>query len=204
MPEPNPPKTVLTDDELPRVGVIHGRFQILHNDHLKYLLAGKVRCKHLVIGITNPDPTLTRDDSADPKRTTLISNPLTYFERYIMVGDALVEAGVRREDFSVVPFPISLPALYRYYVPTEAVFYMTVCDEWGERKLRLLQSQGLNVDVMWRRTPETKGLQGSEIRGRIIDGRPWDHLVPRSTARLIRVWQIAERLKEIRDGGTQG
>ena len=51
------------------LGVIHGRFQLLHNDHLKYLLAGKQRCRHLVIGITNPDPTLTRADPADPART---------------------------------------------------------------------------------------------------------------------------------------
>ena len=44
-------------------GIIHGRFQILHNDHVKYLLAGKQFCRHLVVGITNPDPTV------DQKRT---------------------------------------------------------------------------------------------------------------------------------------
>jgi glycerol-3-phosphate cytidylyltransferase-like family protein len=31
------------------VGVIHGRFQVLHNDHLKYLLLGKALFKHLVV-----------------------------------------------------------------------------------------------------------------------------------------------------------
>lgn len=46
-----------------RTGVIHGRFQLLHNDHLKYLLAGKARCEHLVVGITNPDPCLTKADA---------------------------------------------------------------------------------------------------------------------------------------------
>lgn len=200
MPDTNCLNKLPSDDAIPLVGVIHGRFQVLHNDHLRYLLAGKVRCKHLVVGITNPDPTLTREDSADPKRTRLISNPLTYFERYTMVGAALVEAGVSREDFSVVPFPISVPDLYRYYVPTDAIFYMTVCDEWGERKLALLQSQGLNVNVMWRRTPETKGLAGSGIRNRMIDGRPWEHLVPKSTAGLIRAWGIADRLRKIHEG----
>jgi len=50
-------------------GAIHGRFQVLHNDHMKYLLAGKERCVHLVIGITNPDPILTRADPADPERS---------------------------------------------------------------------------------------------------------------------------------------
>ncbi|MFC1888297.1 hypothetical protein ACFL4G_00935, partial [Thermodesulfobacteriota bacterium] len=50
-------------------GVIHGRFQVFHNDHLAYVLAGKARCRHLVVAITNPDPTLTRDDPADPDRS---------------------------------------------------------------------------------------------------------------------------------------
>jgi nicotinamide mononucleotide adenylyltransferase len=181
------------------VGVIHGRFQILHNDHLKYLLAGKARCKRLVVGITNPDPSLSREDSSDPKRTRRIANPLTYFERYIMVGEALVEAGVDREGFSVVPFPISVPDLYHYYVPMDAVFFITICDAWGERKLELLRSRGLNVDVMWRKTPETKGLTGAEVRNRMIEGAPWEHLVPESTARLIREWGIVDRIRGLQE-----
>lgn len=32
------------------VGVIHGRFQVFHNDHLEYVLAGKSRCRHIVVG----------------------------------------------------------------------------------------------------------------------------------------------------------
>ncbi|MFW9878404.1 MAG: nicotinate-nucleotide adenylyltransferase, partial [Candidatus Thorarchaeota archaeon] len=28
------------------IGVIHGRFQVLHNDHIKYLMAGKRLCKY--------------------------------------------------------------------------------------------------------------------------------------------------------------
>ena len=33
-----------------QTGVIHGRFQVLSNDHLCYLLAGKARCCHLIVG----------------------------------------------------------------------------------------------------------------------------------------------------------
>ena len=75
-------------------GVIHGRFQVLHNDHLAYIMAAKLRCEHLVVGITNPDPTLTKEDFADPQRSLAINNPLTYFERYTMVRAVLVEAGL--------------------------------------------------------------------------------------------------------------
>ncbi|MFH0824440.1 MAG: nicotinate-nucleotide adenylyltransferase [Pseudomonadota bacterium] len=183
------------DNPTAPLGVIHGRFQILHNDHLEYLLAGKARCNHLVVGITNPDPSLTRDDPADSPRSRLSANPLTYFERYLMVGAVLSEAGVSRDDFSVVPFPINVPDLYHHYVPMDAVFFITICDAWGERKLELLESRGLRVDVMWRRTPSTKGLTGSNIRGLMIAGKQWDHLVPKSAASLIRTWGIEERLK---------
>ena len=76
-------------------GVIHGRFQVLHNDHLKYIMAGKMRCNHLVVGITNPDPILSKEDSADLQRSLAINNPLTYFERYSMVRLVLMEADLK-------------------------------------------------------------------------------------------------------------
>ncbi|MBM4326668.1 MAG: nicotinate-nucleotide adenylyltransferase [Deltaproteobacteria bacterium] len=179
------------------VGVIHGRFQVLHNDHLRYLLEGKARCDHLVAGITNPDPILSREDEADPARSALFANPLTYFERYQLVVAALIDEGVVSHEFSVVPFPINFPELYRYYVPMEAPFFITICDRWGERKHELLTGQGLKVEVMWRRTPDTKGLTGSEIRHRMALGEPWQHLVPPSTARLLVKWNIVDRLQEL-------
>ena len=87
------------------LGFIHGRFQILHNDHLKYLLAGKALCKHLIVGITNPDPSLTRDDQADPNRSTNESNPLTYYERQVLVREALLGAGLDCRELHHRPLP---------------------------------------------------------------------------------------------------
>jgi len=116
-------------------GVIHGRFQILHNDHMKYLMAGKKMCKHLVVGITNPDPFLTRQEDADPNRSAPQANPLTYYERYVMVGSALDEAWVSPREFSIVPFPINIPKLYKYYVPMDAVFFLSIYDKW-EKKIK--------------------------------------------------------------------
>ena len=76
------------------LGVIHGRFQVLHNDHMTYLLAGKSLCRHLVVGVTNPDPRLTGDDPSDPQRSSPEANPLTYYERQLMLREALQESGV--------------------------------------------------------------------------------------------------------------
>ncbi|MBI5250698.1 MAG: nicotinate-nucleotide adenylyltransferase [Desulfomonile tiedjei] len=183
--------------ELQEIGVIHGRFQVLHNDHMKYLLAGKSRCSHLVVGITNPDPLLTKEDPANIHRSHRTENPLTYFERYLMINSALTEMGFKHEEYSIVPFPINFPDLYQYYVPLEAVFYVTVYDSWGKRKIQLLESAGLKVEVMWERPPEQKGLSGVFVRECIVRGETWEHMVPRSTARLLNEWNIPERLRKL-------
>ncbi|MEE3919398.1 hypothetical protein V2I01_16940 [Micromonospora sp. BRA006-A] len=38
-----------------REGFAHGRFQVLHMEHLEYLLAAAERCDFLHVGITQPD-----------------------------------------------------------------------------------------------------------------------------------------------------
>jgi len=181
------------------LGVIHGRFQVLHNGHLKYLLAGQARCKHLVVGITNPDPILTKDDSTDPQRSDPAANPLTFFERYQLVQASLEEAKIPSRDFSVVPFPINFPDLYKYYVPLNAVFYLTIYDQWGRRKLDMFKSLGLKTEVMWEKTPEEKGLTGAQVRKLMALDEPWEHLVPSSAGRLLKIWRIPDRLRLFQD-----
>jgi len=56
-----------------------------------------------------------------------------------MVGSALEEAGVSYREFSIVPFPINLPKLYKYYVPMDAVFFLSIYDEWGKKKLNMFK-----------------------------------------------------------------
>jgi nicotinamide mononucleotide adenylyltransferase len=180
------------------VGVIHGRFQIFHNDHLKYVLAGKTRCRHLIVGITNPDPMLTRNDPADPQRSDPVSNPLTYYERYVMVREVLIEAGLTYSEFSIVPFPINLPELYKYYVPLDGTFYLTIYDDWGRRKLEQFHSVGLKTEVLWTRSLDEKGLRAGDIRKRMAAADPWEHLVPQQTARLMKSWDIPERIRKLR------
>ncbi len=180
-----------------KTGVIHGRFQVLHKDHLKYLMAGKARCDHLVVGITNPDPVLTKEDPADPDRSDALENPLTYFERYTMVRAVLVEAGLGSPDFSVVPFPINLPELYQYYVPLDATFFLTIYDSWGRRKLELFEARGLKTEVLWEKPPAEKGISGSDVRRRMAEGEAWKHLVPAAACRLVEAWGIPERLQNI-------
>ena len=178
-------------------GVIHGRFQVLHNDHMKYLLAGKQFCKHLIVGITNPDPSLTRISEANPHRSTPIANPLTYYERYVMVQAALFEQGLKFSEFSIVPFPINVPELIKNYVPMDAVFFLTIYDDWGIQKKIYFRSLGLKIHILWEVPLEKKGLSSIDIRTAMIKGEKWEHYMPSSVVKLMKEWNIAQRLKEI-------
>lgn len=179
-----------------QTGVVHGRFHIFHNDHLKYVLSAKAKCQHLVVGITNPDPSLTRTDSADPERSSPEANPLTYFERYTIVRAVLLEAGLADSEFSVVPFPVNFPELYRFYLPLDAVFYLTIYDDWGRRKLAMFEAMGLKTEVLWVKPREQKGISAGEVRKLIARGAAWQNLAPPATYELIRSMGIEGRLRE--------
>ena len=178
-------------------GVAHGRFQIFHNDHLNYLQAAKAHCRHLVVGVTNPDPTLTRFDPADPGRSAPERNPLSYYERYRVLQRALLEQGWGWEEFSIVPLPINIPELYQYYVPLTATFFLTIYDDWGERKFQMFQALGLATEVLWRRPLAAKGLTSTEIRRFMVLGEAWSDLVPPGVAEMLEMFGIPQRLKNL-------
>jgi nicotinamide mononucleotide adenylyltransferase len=184
-------------------GVVHGRFQIFHNDHLKYIKAAKARCRHLIVAITNPDPTLTRFDPADPGRSLPARNPLSYYERYRIINRALQAQGWSPEEFSIVPLPINFPDLYHYYVPLAATFFLTIYDDWGERKLQMFQSLGLTIEVLWRRPLAQKSLTGTGIRRLMVAQEDWSHLVPSGAAEMLDFFQIPQRLQKLAQAETR-
>ena len=65
-----------------------------------------------------------------------------------MVRGVLEEAGVEPSRYSIVPFPINIPELYRYYVPMDALFFLSIYDEWGKRKLDYFRSLALRTHVL--------------------------------------------------------
>lgn len=181
-------------------GVIPGRFQVLHHDHLRYLLAAHQLCGHLIVGITNPDPSLSREDGADPNRTRPLANPLTYFERYQLVRAVLEAAGCPAASFSIVPLPISFPQLYRHYVPLDALFFVSIYDDWGRRKLEFFKQMHLETHVLWEVAPQDKGISAQHVRDLMLQDAPWQHLVPPESARLLQQWGVPGRLKAMAAG----
>jgi hypothetical protein len=111
-----------------------------------------------------------------------------------MLRDAMVEFGVPRSEFEVVPFPINQPHLIRYYTPPDAVYFVTIYDQWGRSKASTLSKLGLTVDVMWERELDEKSISGTEVRRLIAEGGNWQELVPKSVASFLIEHRLVERI----------
>lgn len=179
------------------IGAVCGRFQIFHNDHLQYVLAAKAKCRRLIVGITSPDRSLAPAEKADPNRGTDAANPCTYYERMKMVESVLLEAGLGREEFDIVPFPIGRPELIRYYIPAGTRIFVTILDEWGRTKTDRLKDFGYGVEVLWER--HDKIISSSMIRRRMADGEDWSAFVPAATHRFVTGQGIDLRIREAFD-----
>jgi len=78
----------------------------------------------------------------------------------------------------------------------DALFFVTIYDEWGRDKLRVLQSLNLKVDVMWERKMSERITSGTEIRKLIANGDDrWQRLVPSAVAKIIKERSLDERIR---------
>ena len=177
------------------LGFIHGRFQLFHNDHLQYALLAKEQCKKLIVGITSPENASLIREEVDPHRSEAASNPFTYYERYNMVKLALLEAGVAREDFEIVPYPIERPEILYNYVPLTATSFFTIYDKWGYEKLHRLSEQGYGTVVLF--DDREKKMCSTEIRQKIMDDVDWKDMVPNAVYEYIIENNLTDKVKMV-------
>ncbi len=167
------------------LGMVHGRFQPVHNEHLLYILRGLSRCSRLVIGITNPDASEYKASSLSPHRHNEEANPYTYFQRMEMIRECLVDEHIDLARISLIPFHLFAPDKWHYYLPPpEAVVqYVRAFSSWEDEKIALFQKYGYRVEVLDRRM--TKTVEGTQVRTIMREGGNWRQLVPPGTARVI-------------------
>ncbi len=83
-----------------------------------------------------------------------------------------------------MPFPVHDPGLVGHYVPEGTVHFVRVYSSWEEEKVRRLRDAGATVEIL--DPGEEKRVSGAEVRRRLREGLPWENLVPRSTAKIVR------------------
>jgi nicotinamide mononucleotide adenylyltransferase len=183
------------NDRVVAEGSVHGRFQPFHNEHLEYVLAAQKRCEFLWVGITKYD-LATETSPLGRDREKPENNPLTYFERISIILEALTDAGVPRERFSFVPFPIEHPQKLGQFLATSVLCFTTICEPWNLEKIEVLKKEGYAVDVLWQRD---KRVTGHQIREQLVNGEVgWKEQVPDATVRALERLNIAKRLRQYR------
>lgn len=168
---------------------IHGRFQILHNDHFAYFQRAAERYGRLYIGLTG----LNRDLDGTVGRQAAVQNPLSYWERCEMWRAALAEM-IDGFDHVIGPFPVERPELLPDYVPRSCVCATTVRDQWNAEKISRLNAAGYEVDVLY--TNYDKRISGTGVRDMIASGSSeWVELVPPGVAEYLTGIGIEARLR---------
>ena len=156
-----------------------------------------MRCNKLYIGLTNPDGRHTRGSVNDENRGTKAANPLSYYERCQMIRGAMSEFGVSESEYEIIPFPISFPEYILQYAPKDAVYYMGLFDAWDEEKYKILRSLDLQVEVLWRKPLEEKGISASWIRHCIATDEEWSQFVPKSVYSYLTENDLDKRIKRL-------
>ena len=176
-----------------RQGSVHGRFQPLHNGHLRYILGAKQYCDFLWVGITQYDIHSLLESPKDPHRQERIHNPLTYYERVEMITNALLDNDLTLTQFDIIPFPIETPDCLPDFLPTSVPVFTTIYDEWNRHKIEVLKARGYEITVLWEES--VKEIDGIKIRELIrIGDESWKQNVPQATINVIERYQIRERI----------
>lgn len=160
-----------------------GRFQPFHLGHLSVIKDALKKEERLIIVIGSAEQNHEPD------------NPFTAGERYQMIEGVLLEEGVRREQFDIIPIrnidnfilwtahvEQYIPPVYKVYTGSPIVETLyRVHGKYEIEKIKLISH-----------------ISGTLIRDKILsDDETWEQLVPVKVATLIKKWHGVERLKMI-------
>lgn len=166
-----------------RRGLLVGRYQPFHIGHLKAVKDVMAENDEVIIAI----------GSAQFSHTS--KNPFTAGERIEMIRAALIEASLDLSKIIIVPIPdIGSHNLWVARVKATCPRFQVVYSN-NPLVTRLFKEAGYEVKQvdMYNRHV----MSATEVRKRILEGKDWRELVPKSVASLIDQIKGVERMREI-------
>lgn len=164
-------------------GVFVGRFQPFHMGHLAVISDILEEVDELIIVV------------GSAQYSHRIDNPFTTGERLTMIHKALREAKISLERCWIVP----VPDLHRHMLwVAEVVGYTPKFDTaYGNDPLtsRLFKEAGFRVKPC--RFHKRNLYSATEIRRRMLEGKNWEELVPKSVAAYIKQIGGVQRLQDL-------
>ncbi len=155
-------------------GFLAGRFQPFHREHLRFALMALKECSHLLIGVTQPFPGVLSEGGGE--REFKKSNPLPYWLRAEIIESCLVDSGVEKTRFSIIPAPLISHVLSEI-ISQDVVIFNSVVEEWNKKKEDIFSATQRKVVTL---NPGPKTISGQEIREKILNrDDSWESDVPK-------------------------
>jgi len=164
-------------------GLFVGRFQPFHLGHLSAVKAALERVEDLIIVVGSAE--YSHSDK----------NPFTAGERIEMIRAALKEAKIDPSRYMIVPIrDVHIHATWVPFIVSQVPRFDIVFTN-EPLTSRLFKERGYRVE----RIPffDRADYSATEIRQRILKGKNWESLVPKSIAGLIVSFGGIERIREL-------
>ncbi len=159
------------------IGLFIGRFQPLHNAHLRDIKEALREVDFLYIGI----------GSANEKRTE--KNPFSARERKKMIDAALKEEGISAYELVEIPDfhdDGKWAAHIQKIMPKPDVVFM------GNAQAReFFEKRGYKTKLL----PFIEGVSATQVRNMIADGIKWEQIVPKPVSAYIAKNRLIEKIR---------
>lgn len=160
-----------------------GRFQPVHLGHLAAIKTVLKQVEELVIIVGSAE--YSHSDK----------NPFTAGERLEMIRAALNESGIDPAKYIIIPIrDVHIHATWAAFIVSQTPKFDAVFTN-EPLTSRLFKERGYRVE----RIPffDRATYSATEIRKRILEGKNWESLVPKSVAELLIDFGGIERIREL-------
>ena len=138
-------------------GVIHGRFQMFHLKHLEYVLAAKMHCKKLYIGITHPDNTFTASSPNDKHGVTRFASMRGVFDKQGKPFKCDVTGNDKNYGFNVVNE--NSTELVVFEAAIDLMSYVDIFTDYESNKLALGMLADAPLETFLREHPQITSIR---------------------------------------------
>ena len=163
-------------------GLLIGRFQPFHLGHMYVIKKIAEEVDEIIIGI------------GSAQKSHSLENPFTAGERLMMISRSLYENGIDKNYYIIPINDIDNNSLWVSHVKSLTPPFDKVYSGNPLVK-RLFKEAGKEVA-----TPplfNRKEYSGTEIRRRMLNGEPWEELVPKAVVEVIEEVKGVERLRDL-------
>ncbi|MEE9474335.1 MAG: nicotinamide-nucleotide adenylyltransferase [Candidatus Hydrothermarchaeaceae archaeon] len=163
-------------------GLLIGRFQPVHRGHIYVIKEIQKKVDEVIICI------------GSAQKSHSLENPFTAGERVMMLKKGLYENGITK-NYYILPVPdVDNNSIWISHITSLTPPFSKVYSGNTLVK-RLFKEQGIEVDTppMYNR----KEFSGTEIRRRMLEGKPWEKFVPKAVVDVIEEVDGVQRLRNL-------